>query len=364
MLQARQKQLFLGQSPKLISPPPLAPAKARCVTRGVSHFQGLILKSEIRPLKPYLTTGEQLTQLKTRGLIVSDDAIALQALARYGYYRLSGYYYPLRKTNPVGVPGRQDAFVDGASFDLVVQLADFDKRLRLLALDAIESVEIAVRVAIAQRLGKIDPLAHLKPDRLNAKFSEKSNNWQKGNQTSPYEEWVRRFEAACKASKEDFTKHHLNIYGAIPIWVAVELWDFGMLSRFYEGLQRRDRDGIAGLFAPIDGPILVNWLRCFNFIRNVAAHHSRLWNRTLPDVLKLPSLEACRNLKPLHDSLNSKSKLFGALTCLRLLLLRIHPDSNWHLRVKEHLGTFPSTTLVSLASAGFKQDWIETQVWR
>jgi abortive infection bacteriophage resistance protein len=142
--------------------------------------------SEYRTLKPFLTTHEQLAQLKTRGLIVSDDAIALQALARYGYYRLSGCYHPLRKTNPVGVPGRQDAFVNGASFDLVVQLAEFDKRLRLLAWDAVESVEIAVRV------------------------------------TS------------------------------------------------------------------------VNWLRCFNFIRNVAAHHSRLWNRTLPDVLRLPSLEACR----------------------------------------------------------------------
>jgi abortive infection bacteriophage resistance protein len=144
--------------------------------------------SEFRPLKPYLTPRDQLTQLKTRGLLISDDALALQALARYGYYRLSGYYYPLRKTNPVGIPGRQDSFVDGASFDLVVQLADFDKRLRLLAWDAIESIEIAVRVAIAQRLGKIDPLAHLNPDKLDGGFSKPSNKWQRDNLTSPYQE--------------------------------------------------------------------------------------------------------------------------------------------------------------------------------
>jgi hypothetical protein len=34
--------------------------------------------SEFRPLKPYLTTLEQLAQLKTRGLFVSDDAIGCQ----------------------------------------------------------------------------------------------------------------------------------------------------------------------------------------------------------------------------------------------------------------------------------------------
>jgi abortive infection bacteriophage resistance protein len=62
--------------------------------------------SVTRPLKPYLTAIEQIALLKKRGLAIPDDAVGLQALARFGYYRLSGYYYPLRKTNPVGVPGR------------------------------------------------------------------------------------------------------------------------------------------------------------------------------------------------------------------------------------------------------------------
>lgn len=77
--------------------------------------------------------------------IAADDA-AERTLARLGYYRLSGYFYPLRKTQPRGVTGRQDDFQDGTSLDLVDQLYEFDRRLRLLVLDATERVEVAVRL--------------------------------------------------------------------------------------------------------------------------------------------------------------------------------------------------------------------------
>ena len=149
----------------------------------------------------------------------------------------------------------------------------------------------------------------------------------------------------------------------MPIWVAIELWDFGLLSRFYEGMQKRDRDAIAREVAPIDGPVLVNWMKMFNFVRNAAAHHSRLWNRTLSDPAKLPPLEQCRHLQPLHQDETARRKLFAAFTCLRLLIRRIHPQSDWHDRVKELLTTFPTTELVSLSSAGFEPGWQDTQVW-
>lgn len=129
-------------------------------------------------------------------------------------------------------------------------------------------------------------------------------------------------------------------------------------------MQKRDRDAIAREFAPIDGPVLVNWMKMFNFVRNAAAHDSRLWNYTLPDPAKLPILEQCRHLPPLHDDDTARCKLFAAFTCLRLLMRRIHPQSNWHDRVKELLATFPAAGPVSLSSAGFKPRWQDTQVWK
>ncbi len=289
-----------------------------------------------------------------------DEAVALSELERLGYYRLSGYFYPLRKTNPVGIPGRQDDFAAGAAFDLVIEVADFDKRLRILAIEALETVEVAVRVAIAERLGRLHPEAHLQPHLLDKRFVQDLP----GRNESAYAEWRRRYTSACEKSKEEFRRHHLERYGgAMPIWVAVELWDFGLLSRFYEGMQQRDRDAIARRLALVDGIVMVNWMKMFNFVRNASAHHARLWNRTLPDVARLPSLEQGPLLQPLHEDPLGRRKLFAAFTCLRLLLRQIHRADDWHERVKRHVATFPKSSLLSLSSAGFRPNWDQAAVW-
>lgn len=315
-----------------------------------------------RPLKPHLTREQQLDRLVERGLQVANCPAALQFLQHHGYCRLSGYFYPLRKTKPDGESGRLDDFVDGASFELVAQLVQFDKTLRLLAMDAIEAVEVSVRVAIAHRLGRLDPEAHLKRELLDGKFSRRPG---RDDRLSAYDRWLARFEKACADSKEDFVKHHRRDYESrMPIWVAIELWDFGLLSRFFSGMQMRDQNAIAQEYGPLDGQVLASWLRSFNFIRNVTAHHSRLWNRTLTDVLKLPPLDRCRWLQPLHQEPRATEKVFGGLTCLQLLLRRISPGSCWAERVKAHVDTFPKTDLVSLQAAGFRRGWQDSPVWR
>jgi len=298
-------------------------------------------------------------------LAVGDEKRALRLLGRYGYYRLAGYFYPLRKTNPVGQPGRQDGFMEGASFELVVQLAEFDKNLRLYALDGIEALEVAVRVAVAYHLGRIDVEAHLKPGLLDGKFVNGPKGHPAGKLT-PYEHWRSRFDKACAESKDEFVKHHRDTYGGrMPLWVAIELWDYGLLSRFFGGLQYRDKNRIAQSFGNLDGDVLESWLRALNFVRNVAAHHSRLWNRVLVDTPKLPPLERCRHLEILHKNKDlTENKLFSAFTCLRFLLKQIDPDSTWHRRVGEHIESFPKTDLLSPKSAGFVDGWQESSLWR
>lgn len=312
-------------------------------------------------LKPHLSYAEQLQLLRTRGLSVEDEGAALAALARYGYYRLSGYWYPLRKTKPVGQSGRLDNFVDGASFEFIVQLADFDKKLRMVVLSAIETIEVALRVAVAYRMGKIHPEAHLTPNVLDAGFCKPK---PKATQ-SEHAIWISKFEAAVEKSREEFVDHHRDKYqGRMPIWVAIELWDFGMLSRLFGGLQSRDRNALSASFMLHDGEVLRSWLRMFNFIRNVAAHHSRLWNRSLPDTPRLPPKEKCRYLEFLHQDSRARSKLFGALTCLRFLLRQVKPDSSWHEELMAHLETFPRSDLLSLESAGFPAKWKDLSIWR
>jgi abortive infection bacteriophage resistance protein len=91
-------------------------------------------------------------------------------LRRVGYYRLSGYWYPFRQR---GDDGRVlETFRPGTNLDHAFNLYVFDKRLRLLMLDAIERVEVGLRVDIAILIGKGDPWAHRSRLTFNGYFNK------------------------------------------------------------------------------------------------------------------------------------------------------------------------------------------------
>jgi abortive infection bacteriophage resistance protein len=310
-------------------------------------------------LKPFRTFEEQLQILRDRGLQVDNDAGALATLQRVGYYRLAGYFYPLRRMMGDGTPTRRDEFVDGASLALVLSLYEFDKSLRLLVLDAIERLEVAIRVAIAYRLGRLHPEAHLDPRFLDARFCQA----RRANEPSAHGKWCQRLDEAFRKSSEDFVGHHRTRYqGRMPIWVAIELWDFGMLSFFYQGLAYKHRDAIARGVGQLKPDQLVSWLRTLNFVRNVCAHHSRLWNRSVPEVPSIPPADQIPMLAHVA-ALGAEYRLYGALSCMRYLLRSVHADGDWHGKLATHIEQFPQSNLVSLSAAGFPNNWRQQVLW-
>lgn len=314
----------------------------------------------VQPLKKHLTHAAQISLLKSRGLSISDDATAERILTHYGYYRLAGYSFPLREApRPEGEPS---PFKPEASLELVCQIAEFDKSLRLLVLNAIETIEIATRVAIAYRLGKYDPEAHLMPQFMDGNFTKRPTDPKKTQ--SSHAEWVQKFQDTVLASKEDFVLHHTNTYGGkMPIWVGVELWSFGMLSRFFEGIKFQDRQQIANGFGGLSGEVFGSWLRNLSFARNVAAHHARLWNRTNSIEPKFPPWERAPKLMHLRDVSSRPTKIYTTLCLLRTLLASCQSDQEWHTKLKNLARTFPSTPLISLTAAGFPIDWETLPLW-
>src|SRR5690242_9811884 len=101
--------------------------------------------------KPYLSLPQQLALLESRGMQISDKPKALSYLERIGYYRLSAYWYPYRvpkiiRLSDGSTEERGDGtFKTGTEFSQIIDLYVFDKRLRLLMLDALERIEIALR---------------------------------------------------------------------------------------------------------------------------------------------------------------------------------------------------------------------------
>ncbi len=226
---------------------------------------------------------------------VTDDVAALSSLERLGYYRLSAYWYSLRRISLTQDPAskkvsvhRQDEFRPASRFRDALELYVFDKRLRLLVLDAIERIEVAVRVDVASRLGPLDPFAYANASLLHGHFAKKI---QPRSGKTRHQEWLEKYNQVLDRSKEDFVRHHRHKYGLpLPIWVSVEIWEFGMLSTFYQGMTVADKTAIATKYGVLDWQVMESWLRAINFVRNVAAHHSRLWNKNLVDQPKMPNV--------------------------------------------------------------------------
>lgn len=278
--------------------------------------------------KPHLSVPDQVQLLESRGLVVSDPAAAGRWLGVVGYYRLSGYWYPYRAPGPGGT-GRSDEFVAGTTFEEVIDLYTFDRRLKLHVLDALERVEIAVRFRVGHTLGRRSPYAHLDPDHLDRSFG----------QSAAYTTWRLKVDAAQAGSREDFVDHFRTRYdGRLPVWVVTEVLDFGSLSHLYAGLRRRDRDRdeIAHDLAVTDsvgrgnGAALVNWLRVLNYLRNTCAHHSRLWNRNLTVQLASRHLTAIAALRQVGaGGVATTSRPAGVLAVLAYLMNEVAPGSSW-----------------------------------
>ena len=91
--------------------------------------------------KPPLSFEEQAGLLVKRGLVV-DSAFLIDRLKNVNYYRLSGYLYPYRQAKD------NDSFKLGTTFEKVWRHYTFDRRLRLIVMDAIERVEVSIRTQL------------------------------------------------------------------------------------------------------------------------------------------------------------------------------------------------------------------------
>lgn len=207
--------------------------------------------------------------LKRRGLIIADDDYAISVLRNVNYYRFSAYLLPFR------LPG-SDMYLPGTTFDRVYAIYEFDGRFRSLLMSAVEPIEIMLRTRIAYyHAHKYGPAGYEQSGLFsNPKF---------------HADFMQEFSKVVQKNRRTlFVRHHIEQYGGrFPIWVAVELFSLGMLSRFFANLKPEDRKRIAkelGL-----GPEhLKSWLVCLAYLRNCCAHYCRLYDQHLPSLPRMP----------------------------------------------------------------------------
>lgn len=289
--------------------------------------------------KPALTFDEQVTLLAARGLIIEDRAAAAEILSRISYYRLSAYWHPYKRAD--------DSLKPDASFAAVVQLYEFDRHLRLQVMDAIERVEVALRTAITYHLSQaFGPFAHCDPAHFRHTFKQS--------------EWLAKVRQEAENSREIFVAHFRDRYDEfpdLPLWMATEILPFGALSRLYEGMLPDQQRPVAAEYG-VHHAVLRSWLRTLNYIRNLCAHHARLWNRELAVGPESPRHDA-RWLPPMTPT---NRRVFIVLLMLRQMMARQHEGQHWQQRVT-HLITSANLNSAAQHAMGLPTTWLSHPLW-
>lgn len=291
--------------------------------------------------KPPKTIVEQIELLRSRGMRIDDETSAAHYLSHLNYYRLSGYWLPFEASrNP-------HRFHPGVSFEDVLNLYIFDRELRLLVLDAIERIEVSLRTQWAYHLAQhAGAHAH-----LEHRFSSSARK---------HAEQLARLAAETQRSQELFVAHYRKTYtepDMPPIWAASEVLSLGQLSRWYELLRPISlRSKIAKTYG-LDQQVMESVLHHLTYIRNLCAHHSRLWNRELTVTVALPRTKP-RTLAQTVDRRNTR-KLYNALAVILHLMNVIAPNHQWRTRLMELLHQHRITA----TDMGFPPGWETLPLW-
>ena len=144
--------------------------------------------------------------------------------------------------------------------------------------------------------------------------------------------WTKSYEILLNDishSKEDYVTHYLETYEEEipPIWIMGELMTFGELSTWYDKFFKNPIKKRISLFYGIQPDVLASWLRVLSSIRNICAHHDRLWNKILPFEIMIPKHITDTRFIGLFaeqdkETLNSK-RIYNALLAIQYLLNQI-----------------------------------------
>lgn len=287
--------------------------------------------------KNWLSYDDQVALLIQRGMNIEDDQAAAEFLSRVSYYRLSGYFRHWQH-DPLHGDNR---FIEGTSFEKIKDLYEAEHKLVNVLDEVLHPIEVLLRTRFAYAHGHI--VGPTGTFALGEGFTQ-----------SPLPNAERVEEHALTdldRSKETFVTHYRDeikqghrykpeAYDRMPIWVAVEAFSFGSLSRLIEA------SGQSGVLDHIatsmntSRKLLPGQIRSFVYLRNRIAHCAKLWNHSVLDV---PGLQpkTVRRIKQRYRNFTAHS-IYKILVALDDISTRAGLQDNWlENSIKPILNTHP-----------------------
>ncbi len=297
----------------------------------------------MRYTKQLLTLQQQIDILKQRGLVIDNETEAVSVLDTISYFRLAGYWRLMEADK------QSHIFKPNSHFNQIVSLYHFDEELRLLIFAAIQSIEVTVRA------------------RLIRIFSERHGAFwfmdsTLADSTTMHQNNINSLQEELNRSEDEFILEHFQKYDTPsmpPVWKTLEVASFGTLSKLYANMNdSAAKKAVSRSFGIPKFEYMRNWLRCITVVRNICAHHARLWNTNI--VVK-PNLPSHLPHPWISNQQVNRDKLYPHLCYIAYWLNSINPSNTFTKDIKALLKKYP---VVDPAAMGFPRGYENEPLWQ
>jgi len=297
---------------------------------------------------------EHINHLQRKGMTFPDLGAAADLFSRISYSRLKYYWRDLIDEDTYG------DFQDGTLFQTVIERYSFDHSFRMILFDAIETIEVALRAKIINQMSKAagNGLWY-----LDASLFEDEQR---------HRDFVLDLKYEFNRSTEPFAKKYVSehydwdcesLNGDNPdAWLIIEVATFGTLSKMYKNLKSQlpQRSAIANDFGLYSAKDFSNWIEVISLMRNIVAHHSRLWSRSLGKKISAPKGHRYVWLNNGFTELQKK-KPYAVACAMAYLCKAVNPQHKFVQSIKQLNRKFPT---VPLSKYGFPVRWESEPLWR
>lgn len=272
---------------------------------------------------------------------IEDDSKALHLLQHISYFRLSGYWFPLLRDK------KNHVFKENATFNTAFKLYCFDRQLRQMVLSEIEKIEVAIRAKTV----------YVKAEKHGPFWFQNQNLFYN---LEIHANTLLKIGDEFKRGDEEFIVAFRKKYSnPLPSsWMTMEISSFGTLSMIYKNLKPgKEKRAIAHHFGLADS-VFETWLHSIVYLRNVCAHHTRLWNRAMSIRPQIPRKPQKVWLKK-ADITNNRT--YFILSMILYFLQTVNPKNTFSSRFQNLLHAYEN---VDVKALGFPDCWIEEPLWK
>ncbi len=281
--------------------------------------------------------------MKQRGLVFSNENMASYFLDTIGYYRLSAYIHPFLRT-----PKRNHLFHRNVSFDNIISIYRFDKKLRMLVLNEIEKIEVGIRAAIVSE----------GTDYFRNPYWMTQRSSYRSQIPGGFRNMISKIKNEFDRSSEDFVKHFKLEYtnSFPPAWILSETLSFGCLTYMFNNLRPAIKTRLAQKFNLSIAPF-ESWIGIIHLTRNICCHHSRLWNRWNAMQPSIPN----SNTPAWIASINNHRSLYFNLCIIKHFVDILSPSNDMAIKLRSLMDSFP---IIWPGAMGFPDNWRIEAIWQ